>query len=184
MVRINVFASLRLNETKIKPALLGVHLKEPVRKVFAPSPPTKQHTNKKFYLIQDTLPLPGRLLVQSKQHLKALVKWHLSSREIGKELSISHQAVLSAIEKYGLNGFNGSAQLRPGQIPFGWEYVDYQLKKNKEEQEVIRIIKQLKSSGFSLQGISSELNKQLVPTKNNGIWHANTVKKILERTHA
>jgi hypothetical protein len=105
----------------------------------------------------------------------------LSSREIGRELDISHQAVLSAIEKLGLNGSNRSAQLRPGQIPFGWDYVDYQMKKNKEEQDVIRIIKQLKSSGFSLRGISTELNKQLVPTKNNGIWHANTVKKILER---
>ena len=122
--------------------------------------------------------------MQSKQHLKSLVNRHLSSREIGKELFVSHQAVLSAIDKYGLNGSNGSPELRPGQIPFGWDYVDYQLKKNCEEEEVIRIIKQLKSSGFSLRGISNELNKQLVPTKNNGIWHANTVKKILERTHA
>jgi hypothetical protein len=145
------------------------------------SPPAKQYTNKKFYLIQDTLPLPGRLLVQSKQHVKTLVKQQLSSREIGRELDISHQAVLSAIEKFSLDGSNGSAQFRPGQIPFGWDYIDYQLKKNREEQEVIRIIKQLKSSGFSLRGISAELNKQLVPTKNNGIWHANTVKKILER---
>lgn len=169
------------NEQNIKTALSGVYLKEPVSKVFGLSPPTKQYTNKKFYLIQDTLPLPRRLLVQSKQHLKALVKQHLSSREIGQELNISHQAVLSAIGKFDLNSSDGSAQLRPGQIPFGWDYVDYQLKKNREEQEVIRIIKQLKSSGFSLRGISSELNKQLVPTKNNGIWHANTVKKILER---
>jgi orotate phosphoribosyltransferase-like protein len=124
------------------------------------------------------------LLVQSKQHLKSLVNRHLSSREIGRELDISHQAVLSAIEKFGLNGSNGSDRQKSGQIPFGWDYDDYQLKKNREEQEVIRIIKQLKSSGFSLRGISTELNKQLLPTKNNGIWHANTVKKILERTHA
>ena len=121
--------------------------------------------------------------MQSKQHIKSLVNRHLSSREIGRELDISHQAVLSAIEKFGLNESNGLDRHKPGQIPFGWNYVDFQLKKNREEQEVIRIIKQLKSSGFSLRGISSELNKQLVPTKNNGIWHANTVKKILERTH-
>ena len=115
--------------------------------------------------------------MQSKQHLKTLVKQHLSSREIGRELQISHQAVLSAIEKCGLNGSNGTDRQKPGQIPFGWDYIDYQLKKNREEQEVIRVIKQLKSSGFSLRGISSKFNKQLVPTKNNGIWHANTVKK-------
>jgi hypothetical protein len=152
--------------------------------VFGLSPRTKQYTNKKIYLIQDTLPLPGRLLVQSKQHLKTLVKQHLSSREIGRKLDISHQTVLSAISKYGLNDSNGSDRQKSGRIPFGWDYVDYQLKKNREEQEVIRIIKQLKSTGFSLRGISTELNKQLVPTKNNGIWHANTVKKILERVGA
>jgi hypothetical protein len=113
--------------------------------------------------------------------MKSLVNRHLSSREIGRELDISHQAVLSVIGKFGLNGSNGSDRHKPGQIPFGWDYVDYQLKKNREEQDVIRIIKQLKATGFSLRGISAELNKQLVPTKNNGIWHANTVKKILER---
>jgi orotate phosphoribosyltransferase-like protein len=149
--------------------------------VLASSPPAKQYTNKKFHLIQDTLPLPGRFQLQSEKYLKSLVKQHLSSREIGRELNISHQTVLSAIEKFGLNGSSGADRQKPGQIPFGWDYVDYQLKKNREEQEVIRIIKQLKSTGFSLRGISSELNKQLVPTKNNGIWHANTVKKILER---
>ena len=55
------------------------------------------------------------------------------------------------------------------------------LEKNGEEQEIIRVIKQLKSSGFSLRGIARELNKRLIPTKNNGIWHANTVRKILVR---
>lgn len=152
--------------------------------MFAPSPRTKRYTNKKFYLIQDSLPLPGRFQLQSEKYLKSLVNQNLSSREIGRELNISHQAVLSAINKHGLNGSNGSDRHKPGQIPFGWDYVDYQLKKNKEEQEVIRIIKQLKATGFSLRGISTELNKQLVPTKNNGIWHANTVKKILERVGA
>jgi hypothetical protein len=70
---------------------------------------------------------------------------------------------LSDIEKYGLNGSNGTAKLRPGQIPCGWDYIDYQLKKNREEQAVIRIIKQLKSSGFSLRGIPQELKKQPEP---------------------
>jgi len=43
------------------------------------------------------------------------------------------------------------------------------------------VIKQLKSSGFSIRGIAGELNKRLIPTKNNGIWHANMVRKILAR---
>ncbi|RKX81679.1 MAG: hypothetical protein DRP58_11550 [Spirochaetes bacterium] len=62
---------------------------------------------------------------------------------------------------------------------FGYNYG--KLEKNEEEQEIIRVIKQLKSSGFSIRGIAGELNKRLIPTKNNGIWHANMVRKILAR---
>jgi len=54
--------------------------------------------------------------------------------------------------------------------------------KNKTEQEVIRMIRQFRSSGLSLWKIAGELNKRLIPTKNNGIWQANTVRKILSRT--
>jgi len=68
-----------------------------------------------------------------------------------------------------------------GQIPFGYNYRNGKLEKNQEEQEVIRIIKQLRSSGVSLRGIARELNKRLVPTKNNGIWQATTVSNILSR---
>ncbi|KPJ82846.1 MAG: hypothetical protein AMS17_18525 [Spirochaetes bacterium DG_61] len=57
-----------------------------------------------------------------------------------------------------------------GQIPFRYNYRNGKLEKNKEEQEVIRIIKQLRSSGLSFREIARELNKRLVPTKNNGIW--------------
>ena len=68
-----------------------------------------------------------------------------------------------------------------GQIPFGYNYREGKLEKNKEEQEVIRIIKQLRSSGLSFRGIARELNKRLVPTKKNGIWQATTVSNILSR---
>jgi hypothetical protein len=94
--------------------------------------------------IRDVLELvenqPVNMDKQIRERSKAEMR-HLSSREIGREIDISHQAVLSAIEKYGLNGTNGATALRPGQIPFGWDYVDCQLKKNCEEQEVIGIIK-------------------------------------------
>jgi len=54
--------------------------------------------------------------------------------------------------------------------------------KNKTEQEVIRMIRQFRASGLSLWKIAGELNRRLIPTKNRGIWQANTVRKILART--
>jgi DNA invertase Pin-like site-specific DNA recombinase len=68
-----------------------------------------------------------------------------------------------------------------GQIPFGYNYRNGKLEKNKKEQEVIRIIKQLRSNGLSLRGIARELNKRLVPTKKNRIWQATKVSTILSR---
>ncbi len=68
-----------------------------------------------------------------------------------------------------------------GQIPFGYDYKNGKLEKNKEEQAVIRLIKQLRSSGLSFRGIARELNKRLVPTKKNGIWQGATVSTILSR---
>jgi hypothetical protein len=73
--------------------------------------------------------------------MKTLVKKHQSAHEIGEVLNVSHYTVLSAIEKYDLSGTNGSKNHRLGQIPFGWDYVDYQLQKNKEEQGIVRMIK-------------------------------------------
>lgn len=68
-----------------------------------------------------------------------------------------------------------------GLIPFGYDYKNGKLEKDKEEQKVIRIIKQLRASGLSFREIARELNRRLVPTKKNGIWQANTVSTILSR---
>jgi hypothetical protein len=54
--------------------------------------------------------------------------------------------------------------------------------KNKTQQEVIRMIRQFRASGLSLWKIAGELNRPLIPTKNSGIWQANTVRNILART--
>ena len=42
-------------------------------------------------------------------------------------------------------------------------------------------MRQLRSNGLSLRKIAEELNRRLIPTKNHGLWQANTVRKILER---
>ena len=108
----------------------------------------------------------------------------LSIKEIARLADVSHSAVGEALKRFGIprNGSNGNGRKHPGQIPFGYEYVDYRLVKNKSEQEVIRMIRQFRASGLSLWKIAGELNRRLIPTKNNGIWQANTVRKILARS--
>ena len=103
-------------------------------------------------------------------------------REIARQLNVSYSTIIEAFKRLGIqkNSSNNSTKI-PGQIPFGYNYKNGRLEKSEEEQEVIGTIKQLRSNGLSLRGIARELNHRLIPTKNNGIWHANTVSKILER---
>jgi hypothetical protein len=76
---------------------------------------------------------------------------------------------------------NGNGHKRSGQILIGFEYTNYQLLKSTAEQGVIRMIRQYRAGGLSLQQIAGQLNEGLVPIKNGGIWQANTVLRILAR---
>ena len=132
-------------------------------------------------LIEDTIPLPPLLQLRSKTYLEQLYTGrHLSVREIANLTDLSHSVVLAAMDRFSIPQ-NGNGHKRPGQIPFGFEYADYQLVKSKAEQEIIRMIRQYRSGGLSLRQIAGRLNQRLVPTKNGGIWQANTVRKILAR---
>lgn len=84
------------------------------------------------------------------------------------------------MERFGIPQ-NGNGRKRQGPISFGFNYIDYKIMKNKEEQDVIRMIRLYRAGGLSLRQIAGQLNRGLVPTKNSGIWQANTVKKILSR---
>ena len=45
----------------------------------------------------------------------------------------------------------------------------------------ITITRQYLAGGLSLREIAGNLNQKLIPTKQNGIWQANTVREILAR---
>ena len=100
-------------------------------------------------------------------------------------MNVNHSTVIECLRRLGIHNKGSKNRIRTqGQIPFGYNYRNGKLEKNQEEQEVIRIIKQLSSNGLSLRGIAKELNKRFVPTKNNGIWQAATISAILSRVSA
>ena len=174
-----LLATLILDGAEIKLALSGVPLKEPVRMMFVPARGSKQQANKRPALIADMIQLPSLVQLRSRSYLERLyLSQHLSIREIARLTDVSHSVVLEAINRFRIPQ-NGNGHKHPGQIPLGYDYTEYRLVKNKSEQEVIRIIRQFRSSGLSLWKIAGELNKRLVPTKYSWIWQANTVRKIL-----
>jgi hypothetical protein len=43
------------------------------------------------------------------------------------------------------------------------------------------MMRQYRAGGMSLREIAGNLNLKLIPTKQNGVWQANTVRGILTR---
>jgi hypothetical protein len=115
--------------------------------------------------------------LRSKSYITRLyANLRLSARQIARLTDVSRSVVLKALDRFGIPK-NGNGRTHPGQLPF--DFLDDRLVKNQAEQGVIRTIRQCRVSGLSLRQIAGQLNGRLVPTKNSGIWQANTVRLIL-----
>jgi hypothetical protein len=134
-------------------------------------------------LIEHRIPLPGRFLLSDPARVASLhQEAGFSALQIARRLDVSHGAVLSALGKLGITGHGGrNGHHVKGQAPLGWDLHDARFVKNGAKQQVIRLMRQLQGGGASLHGIARELNRRLVPTKNAGVWQANTVRNILLR---
>ena len=125
---------------------------------------------------------PERLAaLHDPAQLRALYVDHgLSRNAIARKLGVSRSAVGDALKRYGLAKKEPPAARRhPGQVPFGWDWKEGKLTKNPAEQKTIRWMRQMQKAGKSLREIARVLNEKNVPTKNGGVWQANTVRKIL-----
>ena len=119
--------------------------------------------------------------LRSKAALEGLyTREHLSAREITRLAGASRSGVLNALDRFSIPR-NGNGHTRIGPLPFGFDYINHQLVTNRSEQAVIRMMRQYRAGGLSLREIAGNLNLKLVPTKQNGIWQANTVREILAR---
>jgi hypothetical protein len=132
-------------------------------------------------LIEGTIPLPGLAQLRSKSYLEQLYAGrHLSARQIARLTDVSRSVVLAALDRSGIPP-NGHSRTHPGQLPFGYDYQNYRLVRNQDEQGVIRLMQQGRAGGLSLRQIAGLLKQRLVPSKSSGVWQANTVRLILAR---
>lgn len=77
-----------------------------------------------------------------------------------------------------------SQHQRIGKIPFGYDLAGdgVTLIANAGEQEILGIIRQLRTAGESLRAIAAELNRRQVATKDGGSkWSHSTIQRIVER---
>lgn len=96
--------------------------------VFAP--PGQQKANER------AIPLPSLLRPRSKSYLEGLCSGQqLSIRELARPIGASRAAVRKALGRFGIPQ-NGNGYRRIGTLPFGDDYLNYQLVKNKAEYDV------------------------------------------------
>jgi IS30 family transposase len=90
------------------------------------------------------------MLLRSRSYVTTLyIKRDLPIREIARQMNVSHSTVIECLRRLGIHDKGTRKRDRyQGQIPFGYNYRDGKLEKNKEEQKVIRLIKQLRSNGL------------------------------------
>jgi hypothetical protein len=123
--------------------------------------------------------LPPLLHLRSKGFLEGLYTGeHLSAREIARLTEASRAGVLEALDRFGIRK-NGNGRKRTGHVPSGLDYLNHQFVKNSAEQAAIRMMRPYRACGLSLREIAGNLNLKLIPTKQNGVWQANTVREIL-----
>ena len=121
------------------------------------------------------------LAPRSKGALEALyTREHLSAREVSRIAGASRSGVLKALDRFSIPRSEDTRR-RIGPLCFGFDYLNHQLVKNGAEQAAIRMMRQYRVDRLSLRKIAGNLNEKLIPTKQNGIWQANTVRGILAR---
>jgi hypothetical protein len=132
-------------------------------------------------LIEGVVPLPPVLGLRRKGALERLYTHdHLSAREISHLAGASRSDVLNALNRFNLPR-STAKPTRIGPLPFGFEYINHQLVKNNAERAAIRKMQEYRARRLSLRAIAGALNLKPIPTKHNGVWHANTVRGILAR---
>jgi Recombinase len=148
------------------------------------APPAQPNANTRGAvpaLIEGVIPLPSLLCLRSKSALEGFYTHErMSAREISRLVGSSRSAVLDALDRFYITQ-NRNGHKRIGPLCFGFDYLNHQLVKNGAEQAAIRMMRQDRAGGLSLREIAGNLNLKLIPTKQNGVWQANTVRGILAR---
>jgi DNA invertase Pin-like site-specific DNA recombinase len=68
-----------------------------------------------------------------------------------------------------------------GDVPYGYDYVNRKLKKNKKEQAVIRKMLRMRNKNIPLRKIAEVLMGENIPSRRGPKWNAQTINEIIKR---
>jgi hypothetical protein len=120
--------------------------------------------------------------LRSKAVLERLyTREQFSAREISRLAGASRSGVLNALDRFSIPS-DQDRLTKTGHVPFGFDYLNHQLVTNNVEQAAIHMMQEQRTGGLSLREIAGKLSSMLTPTKQGGVWQANTVRRILARS--
>ena len=96
----------------------------------------------------------------------------LSSMAEGESASISQNNKWSIKKRFE----NGTYKL--GYVPYGYSWINGEMKVNPEQAKVIKRIFAELLSGKGTDAIAKELNAEQVPTKKGGRWNSSSIRAI------
>jgi site-specific DNA recombinase len=139
---------------------------------------------------RDVLQLVEEILEPYNKHLVLLDMNIDTSHPVGKMI-LTMMSAVAELERTNIlercsrgREFKKSKGLYVGGSPaFGMNVVvgQNQLEINAEEQEVIRIIRNARAHGMSLNAIAKDLNDREIPSKRGGRWYASSVRNVINR---
>jgi hypothetical protein len=116
--------------------------------------------------------------LRNKAVLERLYKRvQFSAREISRLAGASRSGVLNALDRFSIPREKGRPA-RTGHVPFGFDCVNHQLVKNHAEQAAIRETTRCRAVAAPDR---QHTQPGVIPTRQNGIWQANTVRAVLAR---
>lgn len=146
--------------------------------------------------VTDKIEIPNLTKVGISPKVRELYEKGASLCEIAKELQITRHMARKVLLTHNLGLRSSNRRLKDrycrtvgrylGAAPFGYFIKHGKLVEDGREQEVIRLIMDLRSKGKSFSGIAKYLNGHKIRTRKSKRWDHSTVGNIiryhLERT--
>ena len=104
---------------------------------------------------------------------------HQLMRRLVDALAEFERAVIGARTKAALAVLKAKG-MRTGGIPYGYRLAEdgQMLEPDPQEQQIVKIVRKLRSAGKSLRFIAETLTRQGFETRTRGYWHVQTVSNI------
>jgi transposase-like protein len=128
-------------------------------------------------------------LYTSKTYLSQLyLQKGMSIRKIAKHIDAAKSTVRGGLKQYDVptrtkKRDQMEANYNPQQVPFGYRYLNGAIVPFKKEQEIIKLIRQLRRKDkYAYNAITKYLTSRHILTKRNKlIWDARNVQRIIAR---